>query len=363
MSITREVKIAMAAAFGLFFAAGGVSEGSEGPGLEKDSYSCRPVTEENLKPPPPPLPMPTGDTGKETRVLRDFADASKLDDEPCAAGRIAYPLAAGGVHGPGPAAYESAKLQRTRSADAEESSDWVWDGFSYVDTYFNSVGIGGFVKMNVAQPKVSRATGRTNHSIAEISFLRYPTDGYTLELGWRVLSGPEKRPQLFTFVNKDHYASYGDPGGDCYDCHFVPAAGADYVPGQFLVPSDNNLETLQLGALYWNDDWWIWVGDQWIGYIEGSFWPDPFNFTAKRYIYGEVYDLSRTSEMGNGVLGTEPGASLMADPTVLTYKDGQLLPHAETMSDQHGLFWGNEIYAGGNISEDRTSWKFGGPGL
>jgi len=183
---------------------------------------------------------------------------------------------------------------------------------------------------------------------------------YSVELGWRAeaIGGP----RIFTYVNKDDYQSHGLPGGSCYNCHFVPVPGAQYTPGQNLVPTapPNNLITLKFGLREVAGNWWVWVGDQWIGYLEGSFWPEPFTVSERHSYYGEVYDPGPgVTDMGNGNWGYSNQASLMKNPDAETFKNGQWHTRQETADRLWGL---GDRYIGGNLSENGRNWKFGGPG-
>jgi len=108
-----------------------------------------------------------------------------------------------------------------------------------------------------------------------------------MELGIDVDHGlfpqaPEKS-HLFIYVNKDNYSS----SEDCYDCNFVPFAEAKMVPGMILEPSSSKLI---LGVKYYQGNWWVWAGTQWIGYVPGSFWGGHFISAESEDVYGEVFD-------------------------------------------------------------------------
>ncbi len=136
---------------------------------------------------------------------------------------------------------------------------------------------------------------------------------YTVELGWTVAPVLDKgnlpnAPHLFTYVNKDNYKSNGEPGGDCYNCEFVPIGEPKVVPGMALTPK-NTLVTF--GVEYHEGNWWIDYANQWIGYLKGSFWPEGFSYAPVHQVFGEIYDSTEKpkTQMGSGKFGTETGST------------------------------------------------------
>lgn len=369
MSITKESTRIAALAAGAAFAVAGNAGADEGPRLAKDQYVCRPITKENLKAPPPIEPDASrGENARQTQMIRQFAEEAKLSESPCAPGQVPYPRQGDeNVQHPGPGFSPEREEKSAPVAPPRDGTyaSEVQGGYRYVGAMFETPSLGGFVDINVARPpEVSSPRG---HSIGQILFAGIMGSGYTVELGWQSHLGYYGgSPRLFTFVNKDHYSSYGSPGGDCYNCHFVPLPGADYVLGQELpvAAPPLNFVTLKFGLVQLEGDWWVWVGDQWIGYLEGEFWPEPFSYAWYHNYYGEIFDLGHATDMGNGYLGTDERASVMANPQAVTYKDPNYQLQDEELSFWAENYW-TDIwgYMGGNVSEDRDRWKFGGPGL
>jgi hypothetical protein len=213
-----------------------------------------------------------------------------------------------------------------------------------------------------------------SHSLGQLAFANDGTVADTVELGWDIDPHIETfearsgepldhlRPHLFTFVNRDGYSSKED----CYDCHFVPSVGAKFVPGQRLVSTGPNT-TYKFAVVYREFQWWVWFGNEWIGYLEGNFWSGggTTEFRQSKYhlYYGEVFDnRGDNTDMGNGDFGGNEAATLMRNPVGF--------PTAQT-SQTEELGTGNHVspesdagvaYGIGNISADRRSWRFGGPG-
>jgi hypothetical protein len=182
-------------------------------------------------------------------------------------------------------------------------------------------------------------------------------------MGWIVAPGlfPEDSPtspHLFTYVNKDGYKSNGAEGGDCYDCHFVPKYETKVIPGEVLSTTTYNMS---MGVQYRNGNWWIWFGDQWIGYINGDFWEGKYTSGQLETDYGEVDDNPKepTSQMGNGDFGSNSQATTMTAPILFLSLNqyettGLHNPPANEETPQD--------YSIGDINSGRTLWHFGGPG-
>ncbi|HTU16029.1 MAG TPA: neprosin family prolyl endopeptidase [Solirubrobacterales bacterium] len=251
-----------------------------------------------------------------------------------------------------------------RSGDIQDDQDPTRTKYRYVSKYYDTDTHGVSIEINVANPEVEESG--VSQSIAQLAASGEVGDMDTVELGWRV-SRWEAGPRLFTYVNKDNYATHGQPGGDCYNCNFIPLPGADYVPGQALVPSSISTETLQFGVRLIDDNWWVWVGDQWIGYLDGDFWPGTTEYSNSHVFYGEVYDDGEgTTDMGNGRWGHELNSSVMMNPTASYFKNGGWVTVDEPIDPTRGSpLWSSVAsrYDGYEAYGARSrSWKFGGPG-
>lgn len=75
--------------------------------------------------------------------------------------------------------------------------------------------MGGFVRINVADPATG---GGGNHSIGQFAFQNNPataSEFSNVEMGWRKHTGVygDDEPHLFTYANKDNYSSHGTWAG------------------------------------------------------------------------------------------------------------------------------------------------------
>lgn len=342
--------------------------------MPPESFVCKPIGPQNLAEEPPPIWSLKAETSRETESIREFADLNKLAEQPCSSGKVAYPLSLGKD---APKAYPvlPEKMPATGNAGTTRIANPLVPGFPttmvpdalyHVAAMSSTIRIGAAIDLNVAAPEIEEAG--LSHSIGQINMSGPEGSGYTVELGWRANRWWEGT-RLFTFVNKDNYAPGGAPRGHCYNCHFVPLAGADYVMGQELIPSGPpfNTQTLRFGLFLWETNWWVWVGDQWIGYLDGDFWSDNFLYSGEHLFYGEVYngeDAEGDTDMGNGSWASSSSASIMRNPTSTTYKNGSFRHLDESLHDPLMQFWPTNpnFYTGMDVSQDGRTWRFGGPG-
>lgn len=197
------------------------------------------------------------------------------------------------------------------------------------------------------------------HSIGQIAYSSGPANLRTVEVGWNVDPGLYgiPYPHLFTYVNKDSYASNGQLGGDCYNCNFTPVKEAPYKPGQSLATSGTPVE---FDVLNKEGNWWVNVNYQWIGYLSGNFWNGEFTHPSEHSDYGEVYDPTSISDMGNGRFGTNSKAVYMGRSCYFLTRSGCVLEYLPA-GGPNEIFTPNR-YNIGNISSERVGWRFGGPG-
>ena len=117
-------------------------------------------------------------------------------------------------------------VTRTAGPGASEVQPAVSSsGFYYAGEFYRKGGIGQLYRTWISEPTVPQLGF---HSLDQLSEQKEPVGvKYTVELGWTVAPVLDKgnlpnAPHLFTYVNKDNYTSNGEPGGDCYNCEFVP---------------------------------------------------------------------------------------------------------------------------------------------
>lgn len=356
---------------GLAGAVGNASAEEGVKGLPADLYDCRTIGPENRIEPPPPL-VPAKGPESYSRAEQHFLEANKLKEDPCPAGKVPYPEAnpfpAAPPHPRGFGSGGTAEKPELRNAAAAPRSDNPNSNpanYRYVEKTYDDYANGVSIDMNVADPEIEEAG--LSHSIAEVYMAGTPNPVYSVELGWMANRWREG-PYLFTFADKDNYVSYGQPGGDCYNCGFIPWIDAEYVPGQALVPSEDGTETLRMGITLNNGHWWIWVGDQWIGYIGRGFWPERSEYSSSHSFYGEVYDGGTgKTDMGNGTWAYEPGASIMKDPAIHVYKNGSTNTIYQPVTPNNAWMpWDSDenmyTYWTNQTEDQLTWWKFGGPG-
>jgi hypothetical protein len=314
------------------------------------SYKCRAATAENkIEAPAPPWEV----SGK----MPTAQEEALVNSAPqlCPSGQVAEPITTGTATAP--------RIPGV-SATGQILPDVAAEGTNYFYTGddWQKKTVGMEFGEEIAQPKVSSFANA--HSLGQLAVANNPeTVEKTVEMGWTVAPSlfsedDPTSPHLFTYVNKDDYKSNGEAGGDCYDCHFVPRYEAKIVPGEVLGTTTYNLS---MAVQYKNGNWWVWLGDQWIGYLNGDFWEGKYTSGQLETVYGEVYDNSSepTSQMGNGNFGSSSLATTMTAPILFLSLNqyettGLHKPPANEPTPQY--------YSIGDISPGRTIWHFGGPG-
>lgn len=375
MGISNALRTTAVAAGSIFVGTGSAGAQNEAVvELPAKEFICKPIGPENRLEPPPPLAFPEGESAEESRALRTYAENAKLSRGYCSRGAIAVPnstiKSAPKMHPPRTGLPEAGPKRAPMSSTASHTTDRYeleTEKYRWVSKGFWNHSEGASVEMNVADPEVEEKG--LSHSIAQITMTGLDLSGDTVELGWRVTRW-QPEPRLFTYVNKDDYTSHGERGGDCFNCHFTPVVGADYLPGQALPispPPDNDV-TLLLALRQVGGNWWVWVGDQWIGYLDGDFWSGEFTSSPYHSFYGEVFDDGTgKTDMGNGNFGSTIDGSLMRNPTYSFFKDGQWHDRKEPFAGGQGSpVWSSHPSLYDGYGDDPNgygrTWKFGGPG-
>jgi len=302
--------------------------------------------------------------------------ALQLPAPACPAGEIAYPTQGGsGVHPALPVAEEpteappegsEGEAHPTLEPDEFPTTPVAPPGTGEGPYYYAGTGwlheaYGAAVWSTIGEPKLGAKL--SDHSIAQIAVANNGFAEKTVEVGWNVDKGlyGDVRPHFFTYVNKDSYVSNGQPGGDCYNCNFVPLVGAKAVPGQALSTTATPTE---FATYYEEHKWWIIFNNETIGYVPDSFWGGSFTTSYYQSFYGEVYDPASPPEtqMGNGLRGNEPAALHMESPLVMTREPGSGGVINYSISNRSGP---NQVYTPGwydiaNIEQEGKQWWFGG---
>jgi len=321
------------------------------PGL----FKCKPVTAANELSPPPPLTT----TPAEQALVKGAK-------RPCPEGQVADPVPVGrgakhGFGGKHPVASSGQDpMQEAAGAaappeSAEEERCKAGGCYWYAESEYQKFAIGEEYTTAISEPAISDFPGA--HSVDQLGVgggLGGNTN--TMEEGFDVdhsgiWPSLPNNPHLFIFVNHDKYTSESD----CYDCNFVPAQFATIVPGEAFEPTKTKIS---LAVRYYQGNWWVWAG-QWLGYVEGSFWSGKFTKGSNEAVWGEVYDAESgpTSQMGNGLPGSNSEATAMTAPVVFKNETENLSTKLQATVTNAAY------YSIGSVNSTKTEWHFGGSGI
>lgn len=216
------------------------------------------------------------------------------------------PLVLAGVAGPAGAAGGGPPAGGVPVPGVGTAASGVGTGCTYRTTsqYFCRAGAyqyvsadGAYMSTPVRSPVVASAD---HHSLAELAV--QSADGrQIIEVGWRTYRPEGQSPRLFVFRWVD-----GQPA--CYNaCGFVQTSST-VTPGMTLPASAT---PTQFAIQYSGGNWWIGYGGAWFGYYPASLWGGTFTRTGLVQIFGEISSTTSApcTDMGNGLLGTNPSAS------------------------------------------------------
>lgn len=211
-------------------------------------------------------------------------------------------------------------------------------------------------QVEVGNPTLSETAGV--HSLGEIADVNNSEVTYSMELGWSKDPALGTNSRLFTYINKDHYKSNGEPGGDCYNC-MTPVTGAAYTQNEELTVGSDPLFTVLYEAA--NARWWVAVGNSWFAYEPGSFWSSKFTTGIYMPIWGEVNDKSGpNSQMGNGKLGTEAGSLTMGDPYLWKNENENITVAGHPIPSENVYPENVPDFSVGQYSSNKRQWHYGG---
>lgn len=170
------------------------------------------------------------------------------------------------------------------------------------------------------------STGEDN--IAQLAvFTRSGTVGQSVEAGkiqMQSLNG-DAVPHLFVYYTTNNWGSSGDwrGGYNRLQQGFIQV-GTNYSPGIALTPTstrDGSQYSIYIEVRpNSNGDWWVWVGNEWMGYYprcksqdctQGTLFSNPgLRDSANTYdFYGEIFDASAPAstftDMGSGSFASE----------------------------------------------------------
>lgn len=146
------------------------------------------------------------------------------------------------------------------------------------------------------------------HTLAELAV--ETGDGRQIvEVGW-IVDQAGAGPDLFVSYWVDGIWKGQNPSD------FVHISNTP-TPGDPVGVDSNPDETHQYVIRFFQGNWWIRYENTWIGYFPGKLWnngnQNKFTQIDVTQWFGEVASLKRfpCSQMGDGILGTQPGSSLV----------------------------------------------------
>jgi hypothetical protein len=223
------------------------------------------------------------------------------------------------------------------------------DTFLYVGYHqlpgANSQGAGA--RMLQGDPALAIADA---HSLGEIG-LSSADSRQIVEIGWHVdvLVNGDAQPHLFVFHWIDGQAT-------CYNaCGWVQVSTTNR-PGMRVTPGEYADYLIKREA----GDWWLYYNGDALGYFPGSLWTaagTSYTDVGHAQWFGEIAAAGPDSctEMGNGVLGTDPMATTMSELTLVSASGTQVPADAQIGTISNAAYY--------DIGETTpTSFAFGGPG-
>ncbi len=198
----------------------------------------------------------------------------------------------------------------------------------------------------VADPRVNP---HDFHSLAEIA--GESADGQQIvEIGWIVAKdvNGDSLPHLFIF----HWID-GNP--TCYNgCGFV-STSKTIKPGMTLPVSKT---PLGFAMTFHNGGWWLYAGGTPFGYFPGRLWKNSFTQLGLVQWFGEVAasSMSPKTQMGDGILGTDPGSARIASMKVGNLYSGKNVPATAAINAVT-----NPAYYDVGAFQP-SHFRFGGPG-
>jgi len=205
----------------------------------------------------------------------------------------------------------------------------------------NLTATGAQVTMSATAPKVS---SQDYHSDSEIYVA---TDNESDSVEVCAIVGPDSpTPHLLV----DYWKN-----GGVYDNDFVPVSGAPIQNGGAMPTTG----TYTITVKYVNTQWQVYYDNQEIGYYPESVWGSGV-FTQAQFvdIYGEVEGTATnetTSQMGNGLLGTDPNSAYFSNYSLIGTSTAPDL----TVAGPSGA--AANVYKVGYATP--TGFHYGGPGF
>jgi hypothetical protein len=254
------------------------------------------------------------------------------------------PAAGAASVAPPPVPPAGSAADSTSGSAADSPICWYGACYDYVYGQQTTETTGISVLMKIADPRLNPADG-DGHSLQEIS-LQNSDQTSTVEIGWTVDDGlnGDYLPHLFVY----HWV---DGQESCYNgCGFVQVSHR-VQPGMALYAN----EAARFAIREVRGDWWVYFGNEAVGYFPGSLWGGTYTKAQLVSAFGEVAqsttDVPSCTAMGNGRFGSSPASSWIRDYRIYDSPDAPDLTVRETSPDHYDY---------GKVTA--TSFNLGGPG-
>jgi hypothetical protein len=176
-------------------------------------------------------------------------------------------------------------------------------------------------------------------------------NGNSILLGWGK-TGPDG-PHLFAQTRVE-----GNPD---FDAGFIPLSGAPYHLNEAFLASSTPFG-MQLSNF--NGEWWAAVAGAWIGHWPASHWPHGFTRAQVEAATGVVFDdpVFPTTDMGNSLFASKPGALVMQNPKLDLDGDGLTDKPLTFSVGATSLTTHSSWYSIHTVTPDGQKLAYGGPG-
>lgn len=257
---------------------------------------------------------------------------------------------------------------RSAQAGAQAAESAPVTNYFYAAASTRRATEGTQVRAQISKPELAPGD---HHSLFEVA--AQSADGkHIVEVGWtvdRALNGDD-RPHLFVYHWVDR-----NPG--CYNgCGFVQvdddvvagmelpfeAAATLAAPGETLTSAAVAAPAEGVFAIrHRNRRWWVGYNGVWFGYFPDSLWSNGFTQAGLVQWFGEVAASSSApcSDMGTGVLGTAPAATLVSEIALLD-KGSPVPPSTISLYNPNPA-----LYVAESLGADTAGLgavRYGGPG-
>lgn len=185
---------------------------------------------------------------------------------------------------------------------------WFGSCFYYANSGEQRVADGGGMTFMIESPAIDNSGDAGGHTIDEIAVQGGEKNGNDVEMGWSVSPDQfgDDHPHLFIY----HWIDWNET---CYNTCGWNQYSNTYSPGMDLTPLVG--QQVYIGWVHYQNAWWGWFNDQWLGYVKDSEWNGAFTQTTLIQWYGEVASnngIPPKTQMGNGQFPSQTSAAGMA---------------------------------------------------